>query len=225
MAMVTYFLFSPVDDRGLAISWAAGEAVMFMIISRYAHGRNFNTEIRTVEALGWSWRNAAKGLGYGLLLGLMAEIVETGIFGYNGIWNTVFTFLPAGMILGGLRGSRLEVKNRPNEGIRLSFRNAVVAALISGLSLALITWLVTQDELRALFTGLLIALFALLLFGLSNFTKHYLVRLLLSVKNRVPWRFVQFLDYSANLVLLLKVGGGYIYMHRMLQEYFADQPQ
>jgi hypothetical protein len=178
-----------------------------------------------VEALGWSWRNAAKGLGYGLLLGVLAEIIETWLFGYNGIMNTAFTFLPSGMILGGLRGSRLEVKNRPNEGIRLSFRNAVVAALISGLSLGLITWLVSQQGQRALFTGLLIALFALLLFGLSNFTKHYLVRLLLSIKNLVPWRFVQFLDYSANLVLLLKVGGGYIYMHRMLQEYFEDQAQ
>ena len=29
------------------------------------------------------------------------------------------------------------------------------------------------------------------------------------------------LDYAAQLVLLHKVGGGYIFVHRMLMEYFA----
>ncbi len=225
VGLATFLFFSPVDDLGLAISWAIAEAVMFMIISRYAHGRTYNTEIRTVEALGWSWINAAKGLGYGLFLGILAEIIETWLFGFNGILNTAFTFLAAGMILGGLRGSRLEVKNRPNEGIRLSFRNAVLAALVTGLSLVLVTWIASGENERALITGLLLALFAMPLFGLSNVSKHYLIRLLLWYKKRIPWRFVQFLDYSAGLVLLLKVGGGYIYMHRMLQDYFVDQPQ
>ncbi len=219
---VTFLFFSPAGALGLAISWAIAEAVMFMIISRYAHGRNYNTEIRTVEALSWSWPTAAKGLGYGLLLGALAEAIETWLFGYNGIRNTVFTFLPAGMILGGLRGSRVEVKNRPNEGIRLSLRNAVIAALITGALLVFITWIVTRNPDRALFTGVLLALFALPLFGLSNVTKHYLVRLLLWYNKRIPWRLVYFLDYSAALVLLRKVGGGYIFMHGMLQDYFGQ---
>lgn len=225
VCFVTVLFFSPVGSPGLAISWGFSEAVMFMIISRYAHGRNFNTEIRTVEALSWSWPNAAKGLGYGILLGALAEIIETWLFGYNGIVNTVFTFLPAGLILGGLRGSRVEVKNRPNEGIRLSLRNAIIAALITGLLLFLITLIVTEDLVRALITGTLLALLALLLFGLSNVTKHYLVRLLLWYKKRIPWRFVYFLDYGARLVLLRKVGGGYIFMHRMLQDFFGYYSQ
>ncbi len=222
VGFVTFLFFSPTGAPGLAISWGIAEAVMFMIISRYAHGRNYNTEIRTVEALSWSWPNAAKGLGYGLLLGALAEVIETWLFGYNGIVNTAFTFLPAGLILGGLRGSRLEVKNRPNEGIRLSLRNAIIAALITGLSLVMITWIVSRDPDRALITGLLLAFFTLPLFGLSNVTKHYLVRLLLWYKKRIPWRVVHFLDYGTALVLLRKVGGGYIFMHRMLQEYFGQ---
>jgi hypothetical protein len=221
VGLVTFLFFSPAGAPGFAVSWGIAEAVMFMIISRYAHGRNYNTEIRTVEALSWSWPNAAKGLGYGILLGALAEVIETWLFGFNGIVNTAFTFLPAGLILGGLRGSRVEAKNRPNEGIRLSLRNAIIAALIVGLSLVLITWRVSEDLERALITGTLLALFALPLFGLSNVTKHYLVRLLLWYKKRVPWRFVYFLDYSARLVLLRKVGGGYIFMHRMLQDFFG----
>lgn len=31
-----------------------------------------------------------------------------------------------------------------------------------------------------------------------------------------------FLDYAVSLILLRKVGGGYIFIHRYLLEYFAD---
>jgi hypothetical protein len=38
-----------------------------------------------------------------------------------------------------------------------------------------------------------------------------------------PWNYVKFLDYAAERILLRKVGGGYIFIHRMLLEYFAAQ--
>jgi hypothetical protein len=37
----------------------------------------------------------------------------------------------------------------------------------------------------------------------------------------MPLRYVRFLDHAARLNLLHKVGGGYIFIHRSLQEYFA----
>jgi eukaryotic-like serine/threonine-protein kinase len=37
-----------------------------------------------------------------------------------------------------------------------------------------------------------------------------------------PFRFIKFLDQCAGLILLKKVGGGYIFIHRMLLEYFAE---
>jgi hypothetical protein len=33
---------------------------------------------------------------------------------------------------------------------------------------------------------------------------------------------VEFLDHCARLILLKKVGGGYIFVHRMLLEYLAE---
>ena len=33
--------------------------------------------------------------------------------------------------------------------------------------------------------------------------------------------FVKFLDHCAKLILLKKVGGGYMFIHRMLLEWFA----
>ncbi|MBN1813062.1 MAG: NACHT domain-containing protein [Anaerolineae bacterium] len=38
----------------------------------------------------------------------------------------------------------------------------------------------------------------------------------------VPWRYARFLDYAAERIFLRKVGGGYIFVHRLLQEYFAS---
>jgi hypothetical protein len=37
-----------------------------------------------------------------------------------------------------------------------------------------------------------------------------------------PFQYVRFLDYAAERIFLRKVGGGYIFVHRMLLEYFAS---
>jgi hypothetical protein len=41
-------------------------------------------------------------------------------------------------------------------------------------------------------------------------------------KDYTPFNFIKFLDYRAKLILLKKVGGGYIFIHRMLLDYFAE---
>ena len=38
----------------------------------------------------------------------------------------------------------------------------------------------------------------------------------------MPLNLIKFLDHSARLILLKKVGGGYIFIHRMLLDYFAE---
>ncbi len=52
---------------------------------------------------------------------------------------------------------------------------------------------------------------------------HYLTRLLLWRRKRLPWNYVRFLDAAADRVLLRKVGSGYIFIHRMLLDYFAGK--
>jgi hypothetical protein len=37
-----------------------------------------------------------------------------------------------------------------------------------------------------------------------------------------PLNLVRFLDHAISRILLRKVGGGYIFVHRMLLEYFAS---
>jgi hypothetical protein len=49
--------------------------------------------------------------------------------------------------------------------------------------------------------------------------------LILWWKEYTPLNFVKFLDQCARLTFLKKVGGGYIFIHRMLLDYFADLTQ
>jgi len=51
--------------------------------------------------------------------------------------------------------------------------------------------------------------------------QHLLLRLALVHSRSAPWRYADFLDYAAERIFLRKVGGGYIFIHRLLLEYFA----
>ena len=54
------------------------------------------------------------------------------------------------------------------------------------------------------------------------YLRHYVLRLLLWRAGAIPWNYPRFLDYAAEHILLRKVGGGYIFVHRLLLEYFAS---
>ena len=53
--------------------------------------------------------------------------------------------------------------------------------------------------------------------------QHYALRLALWRAGKLPRDYIGFLDYAAQRLLLRKVGGGYIFVHRTLLEYFADR--
>jgi hypothetical protein len=59
--------------------------------------------------------------------------------------------------------------------------------------------------------------------GGSAVIKHYTLRLTLWLSGYTPFKFIKFLDHCAKLILLKKVGG-YIFVHRMLLDYFAELP-
>jgi len=58
-------------------------------------------------------------------------------------------------------------------------------------------------------------LIALLLGGLACL-RHGVLRFLLWRAGSIPWNYPRFLDYAAEHILLRKVGGGYIFIHRLL---------
>jgi hypothetical protein len=59
-------------------------------------------------------------------------------------------------------------------------------------------------------------------FGGIAIILHYFLRLFLARNNLLPWRLVPFLDHCVDLIFLRRVGGGYIFVHRLLMEHFAE---
>ena len=126
-----------------------------------------------------------------------------------------------------------EVKRRtfPNLGIRSSFKNSVkrglYGALINGLIAGLIFGLADDDVMifglaEGFNLGLIGGLISWMFNGGATCIQHFNLRLILDCKGRIPWNYARFLDYASERLLMKKVGGGYIFYHRMLMEHFAQ---
>jgi hypothetical protein len=57
--------------------------------------------------------------------------------------------------------------------------------------------------------------------GYFPLIQHYSLRLVLTRYQFLPWPVIAFLEYSVGLIFLRRVGGGYIFIHRILMEHFA----
>jgi hypothetical protein len=193
--------------------------------------------IELAEKLEWSWEGArtalTSGLIAGLILGLICWLIEVLRVGLS---SEPIVGLIAGLILGlmgglffglifglsgGLRATKIEMTTSPNQGIWNSAKNAVVVMLSAGLICGLSSGLI--GGLRAgLSLGLGVGLIGGLAYGGNAVIRHYTLRFLLSRVGCLPWNLVRFLDYCAERIFMRKVGGGYIFVHRTLMEYFAS---
>ncbi len=72
-----------------------------------------------------------------------------------------------------------------------------------------------------LFLGLCGGLLACTTSGGLAAWRHGILRWLLQHAGAIPRHYVRFLDEAASHILLQRVGGGYIFVHRLLLEYFA----
>jgi DNA polymerase III delta prime subunit len=52
--------------------------------------------------------------------------------------------------------------------------------------------------------------------------QHFVLRVIFWIRGYIPWNYARFLNYAADRILLKKVGGGYIFIHRLLLEHFAQ---
>ena len=70
--------------------------------------------------------------------------------------------------------------------------------------------------------GIVAALVGFAWFGGREVIMHASLRTVLSLTRQTPRNLVAFLDHCVELDFLRKVGGGYVFIHRYLLEYFAD---
>ena len=225
--------------------------------------KNLKNDIQTVEALQWYWGKALKGgligglsfgligaLGFGPYVGLgYIRLISRLKFGLIGglIGGLSFGLIGglSGAVFYGLNPKIIETKTTPNQGIRLSARNALFGGLIGGLSvgpivglsfgliLGMIYELIFRDSgwqsdglLVGLFTGVLGGLLAgsagALWYGGLDVIQHYTLRIILMIQGHTSRNYARFLDYAVDRIFLQKVGGGYRFIHRLLLEHFAE---
>lgn len=189
------------------------------------------SDIESTEKLFWSWKNCGKGLlfglGGGLSIGLFfrmgGELLDGLAFGLvSGL---------VGGLLNGLTGTTLtkDIHLKPGQRIHASGWNALYLGLIFFLTVGLLGGL-GGGLFDGLFDGLIIGLgcglfgglLAWLLLGGAAYFQHYLLRLFLVQSRALPWRIVPFLEEARGCILLERVGGGYRFVHPLLQRYFTS---
>lgn len=137
------------------------------------------------------------------------------------LWGSILGLATA-LIIGLVRlvaTEEVAARRTPNQGIRNSVKNALVLLLAATL------FGVTASALfpRTFFlTPIAVGVTVVLIGGGLFAIRHFVLRLLLWAKKSAPLNYVPFLDYAAERLFLRKVGGGYMFTHRMLLEYFAS---
>ena len=197
---------------------------------------------KVVEAIRWSSRkaidhlvvSAGVGLSVGLLLGLPTAIS-------NGVIAGLHAGVIAGLVFGGglllltpfnsIVVPQLAEQTRliANQGIWRSAWNGLMAGALTGLGLGVVFGLLNGSYNGLLigtgsgiFFGVLFSLIFGLSTGLSAFLRHFVLRFWLWRSTDVSLRLIPLLDEATERLLLRKVGGGYIFIHRLLLEYFAS---
>ncbi|MBE2264182.1 MAG: hypothetical protein IAE92_15655 [Burkholderiaceae bacterium] len=208
--------------------------------------RSASTAIRPVETLNWSraaaLRVGRRGLVVGLLFGLIFGLIAGLIADLEGgMVDLVVTVLVIGLLfaliftllfglIGGLTPVMQELKTAPNQGIRLSVQNALriggIGGLLGGLGMGSLSLLLLGSVGQAIGAGIVYGLIVAVVvggwFGGIDALEHGILRLIISRKGYAPLDYARFLDYAAaELNFLQKVGGGYLFVHRYLLEYFA----
>ena len=187
--------------------------LMVLLFGYIEFGQSYETEIRTVEALGWSWRGAGWGMAIGLIVSAVLGLTLEPHMASVGL-------VP--LLVGGLQRSQVEDRFRPNYGIRLSARNSLIGmltfALIVGSSWAILSG-------RNVFTAWVIfGIIGWMVYGGGELIKHTVLRLLLWRCEDAPLNFAAFLDSAVAHALMRRVGGSYIFIHSLLRDHFARKP-
>ncbi len=197
--------------------------------------------IRPVLKVGLSWRLGFLALIGGGIIGVVGALANEGLqewinrqFVERGSEQS-FVFpefvaevlewgLPVGVALAllfGMQVGYVDEKNLSHQGIRRSLQNATqvgtIVAMVFGVTLGLISGFsygLAQAVAWGSATWLAIGGFA----GVQ----HYVLRFMLWRSGAIPWKYATFLDHASERILLRKIGGGYIFVHRLLMEYFAS---
>jgi eukaryotic-like serine/threonine-protein kinase len=244
------FLASPSESSPIFFAFAAGLTAVIYLSGVYifhAARSKGEQDIFPADRIVWQWRGMWKGVPWGIA---WVVVVTAGCVLWNSVsmmtMEVAIAFAFAvvggaavGIAFAGLRPIARTDKIRPNDGIRLAFSNGLkcaatlgvfigclVAIGISGIK-ALLLMRTTSEKVALIDVGTPIWLLAIIVivgfcYGWLDVIHHWILRLLLYWRNVLPLRAVRFLNYSCDLIFLQRVGAGYIFIHRLILDYFAS---
>jgi hypothetical protein len=211
-------------------------AVMFAIMSG-----GLSQDINLFQSFNWSTEKFKNGLIIDIIIGVSSSIFFGTITGLIKDINTGIFFAFGGGLSavavkfeGGFDSVEIQETVLPNHGIWQSVRNFRNFIFILGLPVFLMAILVNIYYYGFNFISLAISLIVFYLnglgvgiisglsFGGASCIKHFVLRSLLCLRGYIPWNYARFLDYATKMIFLNKVGGGYVFIHRLLMEHFAN---
>ncbi len=215
-------------ERGLrnGLAFALVFALVFVLFARLR-------KTEPVEEVRWSWAGVRAGvrtwpvlgLGGGLVYGLTNALVYGPVHGLaNGLFAGLVVGL-VGVVVHGLASGLIDERTSPNEGVRRSARHALAIGLAFSLFVGLgggLVFALVFHLVDGVGDGLCGGLAVGLLFGGLACLQHLSLRGLLASRGCAPLRYVRFLDDATERLFLRRAGGGYLFVHRLLLEYFAD---
>jgi hypothetical protein len=197
---------------------------------------SFDRRIRPWDMLAWSrqslrrrfWPSFAWGLALALAF-YAALALAMGLFSGGSTLVAVRVVASVTLLVGtsiwlvtALEGKLADHYDRPNQGIRTSARNALglglplivlgVLGAQAGNGAGLAVW-APFLTLAGLVVGLRV--------GGRAVVQHATLRALLAANGSAPLRYVTALDTAVDLVLMRRVGGSFVFLHRLLLEHLA----
>ena len=195
--------------------------------------------------IGWSWKEVQQSFNRknknlwvaSVLTGVSSILVGTEVMFEKGVFSGLReggVILLGSLLLfsvySGIQTRALDKRERiaPNQRIWRSVRKGLYSCLVIGMGAFLSAWLIINKLAvpgigwqYALVAGLLIGITAGLFSDWIACIRHLALRILLWQVGSIPRNYTRFLDYTVERIFLRRTGGGYIFIHRQLLEYFA----
>mgnify|MGYP001405785566 CR=1 FL=1 len=122
----------------------------------------------------------------------------------------------------------IDIEAKPNARVVRHLKYATGASLLVGV-LGALFWFAFGNSLQGPYSltmsteavGFSLAMITAFILGLGKTFGYYLLRFMIWLKGCAPLNYVSFLNYCAERILLRKVGGGYIFLHRTFMEHMA----
>ncbi|NET37713.1 MAG: TIR domain-containing protein [Cyanothece sp. SIO1E1] len=192
--------------------------VVYGIAGLFIYGP-LERDIESADALIWSWRKARNYLPVGLIIGLIFILTQV----IPGPIQSLIFGLMVSLILGFEKLKEVDRKTFPNQGLWKSATNTGILFATVGLLTGILLGLL-EGPVSGVVNGIILGTASALLGGQGSGVvciKHFVLRFLLWRHGCIPWNYARFLNSAAEYVLLQKVGGGYVFIHRLLLEHFV----